>query len=104
MQLTEHLKERDNIRASLLMIGHSSNINSLDQQATEGPRLSQQMTPPANRPTELIGEITAPTKPTKRKEVLVLVLSALLGMMADVMLAFVAEFIAKAKANATTKA
>jgi uncharacterized protein involved in exopolysaccharide biosynthesis len=103
-QLAEQLKDRDNVQASLLMIERSPITNSLDQQATERLRLSQQITPPATRPTELIGEITAPAKPSKPKKALVLALAAVLGMMGGVMLAFVAEFIAKAKANATAKA
>ncbi|HRQ59891.1 MAG TPA: Wzz/FepE/Etk N-terminal domain-containing protein [Azoarcus taiwanensis] len=103
-QLAEKLKDRDNVQASLLMIERSPITNSLDQQATERLRLSQQMTPPATRPTELIGEITAPAKPSKPKKALVLALAAVLGMMGGVMLAFVAEFVAKAKANAAGKA
>ena len=102
-QLAEQLKERDNVQASLLMIERSPITDSLDKQATERLRLTQQMTPPATRPTELIGEITAPAKPSKPKKALVLALAAVLGMMGGVMLAFVAEFIAKAKANATAK-
>lgn len=102
-QLAEQLKNRDNVQASLLMIERSPITNSLDQQATERLRLSQQITPPATRPTELIGEITAPAKPSKPKKALVLALAAVLGLMGGVMLAFVAEFIAKAKANATAK-
>lgn len=98
-QLAEQIKDRDNVQASLLMIERSPITNSLDQQATERLRLSQQMTAPATRPTELIGEITAPAKPSKPKKALVLSLAAVLGMMGGVMLAFVAEFIAKAKAN-----
>ena len=103
-QLAEQLKERDNVQASLLMIERSPITDSLDKQATERLRLTQQMTPPATRPTELIGEITAPAKPSKPKTALVLALAAVLGMMGGVMLAFVAEFVAKAKANAGAKA
>ena len=102
-QLAEQLKERDNVQASLLMIERSPITDSLDKQATERLRLTQQMTPPATRPTELIGEITAPAKPSKPKKALVLALAAVLGMMGGVMLAFVAEFVAKAKANAAAK-
>lgn len=99
-QLAEQLKERDNVQASLLMIERSPIANSLDQQATTRLRLSQQITPPATRPTELIGEITPPAKPSSPKKALVIALAAVLGMMSGVMLAFIAEFISKAKANA----
>lgn len=97
-QLAERLKERDNVQASLLMIERSPITNSLDQQATERLRLSQQMTPPATRPTELIGEITAPAKPSNPKKALVLALAAVLGVMGGVMLAFIAEFLSKGTA------
>ena len=103
-QLAEKLKDRESVQASLLMIERSPITDSPDKQATERLRLTQQMTPPATRPTELIGEITAPAKPSKPKKALVLALAAVLGMMGGVMLAFVAEFIAKAKANAAAKA
>ncbi len=102
-QLAEQLKERDNVQASLLMIERSPITDSLDKQATERLRLTQQMTPPATRPTELIGEITAPAKPSKPKKALVLALAAVLGMMGGVMLAFVAEFVAKAKRRGATE-
>ena len=102
-QLAEKLKDRESVQASLLMIERSPITDSLDKQATERLRLTQQMTPPATRPTELIGEITAPAKPSKPKKALVLALAAVLGMMGGVMLAFVAEFVAKAKRRGATE-
>lgn len=102
--LVEQLKERDSVQASLVMIERGPITTAINQQDAERLRLSQQLTPPQTRPTELIGEITAPAKPSKPKKALVLVLAAVLGMMGGVMLAFVAEFVAKAKANAPTKA
>ncbi|MBC7162124.1 MAG: hypothetical protein H5U26_08460 [Immundisolibacter sp.] len=94
-QLAEKLEEHDNVQASLLMLERSSVIDSLNQQATERLSLSQQMMPPATRPTELIGEIAAPAKPSKPRKALVLALTAVLGMMGGVMLALVAEFVSK---------
>ena len=102
--LVEQLKERDSVQASLVMIERGPITTAINQQDAERLRLSQLLTPPQTRPTELIGEITAPTKPSKPKKALVLALAAVLGMMGGVMLAFVAEFIAKAKANAAAKA
>lgn len=101
--LVEQLKERDSVQASLVMIERGPITTAINQQDAERLRLSQLLTPPQTRPTELIGEITAPAKPSKPKKALVLALAAVLGMMGGVMLAFVAEFIAKAKANATAK-
>ena len=102
--LVEQLKERDSVQASLVMIERGPITTAINQQDAERLRLSQLLTPPQTRPTELIGEITAPAKPSKPKKALVLALAAVLGMMGGVMLAFVAEFIAKAKANAAAKA
>lgn len=101
--LVEQLKERDSVQASLVMIERGPITTAINQQDAERLRLSQLLTPPQTRPTELVGEITAPAKPSKPKKALVLALAAVLGMMGGVMLAFVAEFIAKAKANATAK-
>lgn len=102
--LVEQLKVRDSVQASLVMIERGPITTSINQLDAETLRLSQQMTPPQTRPTELLGEVTAPAKPSKPKKALVLVLSAMLGMMSGVMLAFIAEFIEKSKANAATKA
>lgn len=103
-QLAEQLKDRDSVQASLVMLERGPITNSINQQDAERLRLSQQLTPPQTRPTELIGEITAPAKPSKPKKALVLALAAVLGAMGGVMLAFVTEFVAKAKANAAAKA
>lgn len=96
--LVEQLKERDSVQASLVMIERGPITTAINQLDAERLRLSQQLTPPQTRPTELIGEITAPAKPSRPKKALVLALAAVLGVMGGVMLAFVAEFVAKAKA------
>lgn len=103
-QLIEQIKERDPVQASLLMLERNQLTSSIIQQDAERLHLLQQLTPPQTRPTELIGEITAPAKPSKPKKALVLVLAAVLGIMIGVMLTFIAEFIVKSKTSATTKA
>lgn len=97
--LVDQLKERDSVQASLVMIERGPITTAINELDAERLRLSQQMMPPQTRPTELIGEITAPAKPSKPKKTLVLALAAVLGVMGGVMLAFVAEFVAKAKTN-----
>lgn len=99
--LFEQLKDRDSVQASLVMLERAPITDALSQQDAEKLRLSQQLTPPQTRPTELLGEITAPAKPSQPKKALVLALAAVLGLMGGVMLAFVAEFVAKAKTNST---
>jgi LPS O-antigen subunit length determinant protein (WzzB/FepE family) len=79
----------------------STALNALD---AEKPSLMQKLTRPLTQPTELMGEITAPTKPAKPKKALVLALSVVLGLMGGVMLAFVAEFAAKARGTAAAPA
>ncbi len=98
------LKEHEPAQAALLVLERTPITNAINQHETERLRLSQTLIPPQTRPTELLSEITPPTAPVKPKKALVLALAAVLGMMGGVMLAFVAEFIAKAKANATAKA
>lgn len=102
-KLVEQLKERDSVQASLVMIERGPITTAINQQDAERLRLSQQLTPPQTRPTELLGEITAPAKPSKPKKALVLALAAVLGVMGGVMLAFVAEFAAKAKVRSTNE-
>jgi len=97
--LVDQLKERDTVQASLVMIERGPIAAAINELDAERLRLSQQMTPPQTRPTELIGEITAPAKPSKPKKALVLALAAVLGLMGSVMLALVAEFVARAKMN-----
>ncbi|ENO76175.1 Wzz/FepE/Etk N-terminal domain-containing protein [Thauera sp. 63] len=97
--LVEHLKERDSVQASLVMIERGPITTAINALGSERLLLAQQVTPPQTRPTELIGEITAPAKPSKPKKALVLALAAVLGVMGGVVLAFVAEFISNAKAR-----
>jgi uncharacterized protein involved in exopolysaccharide biosynthesis len=95
--MLERLAQRDPVQASLIMLERgrvSAAMNALD---AEKPGLVQKLTRPLTQPTELMGEITAPTKPAKPKRALVVALSAVLGLMGGVMLAFVAEFVAKAR-------
>lgn len=64
-------------------------------------RLLQEINPDPKtfRMFNIDGEIVAPEKPFKPKKRLVLALAAVLGVMGGVMLAFVAEFVTKAKLN-----
>lgn len=98
-QLAERLKQRDSVQASLLMIERSAITHLLDQQATERLRLTQQMTPPATRPTAVVGEIVVPVEPSKPRKGLVLLLAAVLGVVGGVMLAFVVALVERAKAD-----
>lgn len=96
-RLVEQLRQRDAIQASLIMLERSRISAAISALDAEKPELMQKLVPPQTRPTELLGEISAPGKAARPKKALVLVLAAVLGMMGGVMLAFVVEFVAKAK-------
>jgi uncharacterized protein involved in exopolysaccharide biosynthesis len=96
-RLVEQLRQRDAIQASLIMLERSRISAAISALDAEKPELMQKLVPPQTRPTELLGEIVAPGKAARPKKALVLVLAAVLGMMAGVMLAFVVEFVAKAR-------
>lgn len=95
--LIDQLRQRDPVQAALLMLERSSSSSVFNQLEAERLRLAQLLTPPQTQATELLGSITAPAAPVKPKKALVLALAAALGVMGGVMLAFFAEFMAKAK-------
>ena len=95
--LIERLKASDSVQASLMMLQRGAIVDSLNQQDMERLRLAQQITPPQTRPTELLGEIVAPAKASRPKKMLVLAFSAAFGLMMGVILAFLIDFLAKAK-------
>ncbi len=95
--LIEQLKAHDSVQASLMMLQRGAIVDSLNQQDMERLRLTQQITPPLTRPTELLGDIVAPAKPSRPKKILVLAFSAAFGLMMGVILAFVMDFFAQAK-------
>lgn len=95
--LIERLKASDSVQASLMMLQRGAIVDSLNQQDMERLRLAQQITPPQTRPTELLGEIVAPAKASRPKKMLVLAFSAAFGLMMGVILAFLMDFLAKAK-------
>lgn len=96
-QLVEQLRQRDSVQASLAMIERGSILSAISSLEDEQLRLQAFLTPPETRVTKLLGDIVAPTEPAKPKKRLILVLAAVLGLMGGVMMALVAEFIAKTK-------
>lgn len=100
-RLVEKLGQRNAIQASLIMLERSRISTAISVLDAEKPELMQKLVPPQTRPTELLGEISAPSKAVRPKKGLVLALAAILGLMGGVMLAFVVEFLAKARTNNT---
>lgn len=98
--LFDQLKLRDPVQAALIMQERGRLTTSIIGLDAEKPALVQRLSPPQTLPTELLGEINTPRKPAAPKKGLVLALAAVLGLMAGVMLAFVAEYVANARSGA----
>lgn len=58
--------------------------------------------PDAVRMFRIDGKVIEPVKPAAPKKTLILTLATVLGLMGGIMVCFVAEFVAKARGNATT--
>lgn len=90
--LIPRMREANPVQASLLAVERSRLLASSLELDAEQPKLIQMLSPPQTRPTELVAEVSAPTKPAAPKKALVLVLAVALGSLGGVFLAFVAEF------------
>lgn len=101
-QLVQQLRDREPVQASLMVIQRTPLTQSLLELDAERLRLLQQLSPPQTRPTEMLGQIAAPSHPSQPREWLILAVAAMLGLMGGVMLAFVTEFVANAKASRST--
>ncbi|TVT58335.1 MAG: hypothetical protein FHK80_06995 [Azoarcus sp. PHD] len=97
--LVEELKRREPVQAAFLVLERGTISSVINQHEAERLRLARLLTPPHVQATELLGGIGVPAAPVKPKKVLVLALAVVLGLMGGVMLAFLAELIAKAKAQ-----
>ncbi|MBS0357047.1 MAG: hypothetical protein JSR83_24445 [Proteobacteria bacterium] len=98
--LFDQLKQRDPVQAALIMQERGRLTTSIIELDAEKPAIAQRLSPPQTLPTALLGEINTPKKPAAPKKGLVLALAAVLGLMAGVMLAFVAEYVANARSGA----
>lgn len=95
--LLEQLKQQNAVQASIFIVEVSRISTFLSELESEKTALAQRLAPPQTRPTELLGEIIAPAKPASPKKAMALILSAALGLIGGVMLAFFADFVAKAR-------
>lgn len=98
-QLMRQIGGKEPVQALLLVMQRSPLGQTAQQLDAERLRLLQQLSPPQARPTELLGQIAMPARPVQPRKWLILAVAAVLGLMGGVMLAFVAEFVANAKAN-----
>lgn len=98
-EIFELLKQRDSVQASLIMLEHSRITTALSEVESKLPILIQKLNPPQTIPPEVLEDIVAPTEPAAPKKILIILLSSLLGLMTGIMIAFVADFISKARSG-----
>ena len=98
-EVFELLKQRDSVQASLIMLEQSRIATSLSEIESRLPILLQKLNPPQTIPPEILEDIVAPTEPATPKKILIILLSSLLGLMTGLMIAFVVEFISKARSG-----
>lgn len=95
--LMDQIKERDPVQASLIMLERGRIVTAITTLGAERLALAQKLMPPQTQATELLGAITAPATPAAPKKIQLIALALVLGLMAGVLLAFLAEFIDKAR-------
>lgn len=91
--LLERLGRRDVALASLVMLERSHMAALMTELDAEKPRLAQKLLLPQTVPTELVEPITAPALPSAPRKAPIVVLFAVVGLVAGVMLALVADFL-----------
>lgn len=95
--LVQRLGQSDVAQASLVMLERSRIAALITELDAEKPKLAQKLLLPQTAPTELVEPITAPAWPSAPRKVLIGTLSVVLGLIAGVMLALVADFLARAR-------
>jgi hypothetical protein len=102
--LMEQLKDDNPVQASLVAFERGRISGFLVGLDAEKPVFAQKLAPPQTQPTEILGTITAPAKAASPKKALLLVLATTLGLLAGVVLAFFAEFVASSRRSAARSA
>lgn len=95
--LMDRLARQDVAQASLVMLERSRIAALITELDSDKPKLAQKLLLPQTAPTELVEPITAPAWPSAPRRVLIGALSVVLGLIAGVMLALVADFLARAR-------
>jgi uncharacterized protein involved in exopolysaccharide biosynthesis len=101
-ELTQRLKESDPAQASVVAVERGRISATLEALGAEKPRLVHLMSRPATAPSELLGEITSPTRAVSPRKVMVAALSLLLGTLVGIVLAFFAEFVGGIRSSNAT--
>lgn len=90
-KLVGDLKATNPVQASLLALERARIEELLIRLAAESLELRRRLTPPISFPTELLGEIHAPLKPSSPRKRVIMALSLVMGTILGVLLAAVVE-------------
>ncbi len=92
-KLLGELKSSSPVQASLLALERARIEELTAKLSAESLDLSRRLAPPSSFPTELLGEIRAPSKPSAPRKQVIMALSLVIGTMFGVLLAAVAELL-----------
>lgn len=95
--MVQRLGQSDVTQASLVILERSRTAALIAELDAERPKLAQRLLLPQTAPTELVEPIAAPAWPSSPRKLLISALSVVIGLIAGVMLALFAEFLAKAR-------
>lgn len=95
--MMEQLGQRNPDQAALVMIERARIAALITELDAQKPILAQRLLLPQTVPTQLVGPIAAPAYPAAPKKVLILVFSGVVALMVGVVLALVADFLARAR-------
>jgi hypothetical protein len=97
--LIDQLKPGNAVQASIALFDRAQILKLLADLEAERPSVVQRLAPPQTQPTQLLGEIVPPTHPAAPRKALILATASILGFVAGLVLALIAESVARAPAD-----
>jgi uncharacterized protein involved in exopolysaccharide biosynthesis len=97
--LLARLQDRNPVQASRVLLALADISALLSSADTEKATVMQQLGPPLTQQTELLREVVAPTEPAAPNKLRIAVVAFVLGLIVAVMVAFLAEFVARARGS-----
>lgn len=98
--ILDSLKARDPVQASLVIVERGRVLMLQSELDEQKPKLVQMLSAPQTQPTRLLGEVSAPSRPTAPRTVYAVALAVVVGLLAGILVALLAEFIAYARESA----
>lgn len=97
--LLTRLQDRDPVQASLVTLERGRISGLLASVEAEKPGVVQRLGPPLTQQTELLREVVAPASPAAPKRLRIAAVAFALGLVGGLMLAFLAEFVARVRGS-----